>query len=223
MEIPLKGPKRNMKRPLILSIGQFRPEKAHDLQLEAYALALKQAESSSRSSNLKGILSSKLVLVGGCRNEVDKQRVADLKQKAQNMGILNQVEFHVNVPYSQIKDLLSQAIVGIHTMVDEHFGIGIVEYMAAGVVAVANNSGGPAADIIVPFRDETTGNLQATGYLASTAEEYASALVNVLCISEKEREKMCTIARSSIERFSEQNFDKSFANSLDRLLDTVRT
>ena len=86
MEIPLKGPKRNMKRPLILSIGQFRPEKAHDLQLEAYALALKQAESSSRSSNLKGILSSKLVLVGGCRNEVDKQRVADLKQKAQNMG-----------------------------------------------------------------------------------------------------------------------------------------
>jgi alpha-1,2-mannosyltransferase len=226
MEIPLKGAKRNTKQPVILSIGQFRPEKAHDLQLEAYALALKQAKSSSTSSrssssNLKGILCSKLVMVGGCRNEVDKQRVESLKQKAKEMEISNQVEFHVNVPYSQIKDLLSQALVGIHTMVDEHFGIGIVEYMAAGVVAVANNSGGPAADIIVPFRDEKTGNLQATGYLASTAEEYASALVNALCISDKEREKMCTIARSSIKRFSEQSFDKSFANTLDRILDTV--
>merc|ERR1712176_270814 len=144
------------------------------------------------------------------RSEGDKERVEELKQKAEDLGISDKVEFHVNVPYSKIKDFLSKAIVGIHTMVDEHFGIGIVEYMAAGVVAVANNSGGPAADIIVPFRDETTGNLQVTGYLASTAEEYASALVNVLCISEKEREKMCTIARSSIERFSEQNFDKSF-------------
>lgn len=216
VQIPLKGATRNVKKPLILSIGQFRPEKAHEVQLDAYALALKQAQSSP--STLKSILQSKLVMVGGCRNDADKQRVELLRRKAEALGIADHVEIHVNVPYSKIKDLLSQAVVGIHTMVDEHFGIGVVEYMAAGVVAVANNSGGPASDIIVPLRDEKTGSLQATGYLASTEDEYASALVNALCISEKEREKMCVAARSSIQRFSEQNFDESFANALDRIL-----
>ena len=35
----------------------------------------------------------------------------------------------------------------------EHFGIGIVEFMAAGVVPVAHDSGGPKFDIVTP--DET--------------------------------------------------------------------
>ncbi len=216
VQIPLKGAKRNVKKPVILSIGQFRPEKAHEVQLEAYALALKQAEGSP--ATLKSVLQSRLVLVGGCRNEGDAQRVEGLKRRAADLGIAANVEFHVNVPFSQIKDFLSQALVGIHTMVDEHFGIGVVEYMAAGVVALANNSGGPASDIIVPWRDARTGSLQATGYLASTTEEYASALVNALCISDKEREKMCTAARNAIERFSESSFDAAFANALSGIV-----
>ena len=36
-------------------------------------------------------------------------------------------------------------------MVDEHFGICVVEYMAAGAVAIANKSGGPMSDIVVPL------------------------------------------------------------------------
>jgi len=60
--------------------------------------------------------------------------------------------------------------------------------------------------------------LQATGYLASTTDEYASALVNALCISDKEREKMCTAARRSIERFSESSFDAAFANALNGIV-----
>jgi len=215
-QIPLKGPKRNAKKPVIVSIGQFRPEKAHEVQLEAYALALKQAEGSP--ATLKSVLQSRLVMVGGCRNEGDMRRVESLKRRAEELDISANVEFHVNVPFSQIKDFLSQALVGIHTMVDEHFGIGVVEYMAAGVVALANNSGGPASDIIVPFKDERTGSLQATGYLASTTDEYASALVNALCISDKEREKMCTAARRSIERFSESSFDAAFANALNGIV-----
>ena len=217
--IPLKSSKRSTKRPVIVSIGQFRPEKAHAMQLEAYALALKRAEGAP--ATLRPILESKLVLVGGCRTEADAARVRDLKEKAKDLGLgEDQVDFLVNVPYSTIKDLLSQAVVGIHTMVDEHFGIGVVEYMAAGVIAVANNSGGPAADIILPHRDERSGSLQATGYLASTVDEYASALVNALCISDREREKMCLAARASIERFSEKTFDESFANALERVLAT---
>lgn len=207
-EIPLKSGARNLKKPIILSIGQFRPEKDHALQIEAFALALRQAEGSG--SNLRAIAHSRLVLVGGCRTEEDARRVEGLRQMARDLGLSDQqCEFHVNVPYSKIKDLLSRAVVGIHTMVDEHFGIGVVEYMASGVIAVANNSGGPAADIIAPVHG------QATGYLASTAEEYASALVNALCISDREREKMQVAARTSIQRFSEKSFDDGFVGAMD--------
>jgi hypothetical protein len=39
------------------------------------------------------------------------------------------VEFVVNAPYPQILELLGRASVGLNTMVDEHFGINVVEFM----------------------------------------------------------------------------------------------
>lgn len=42
------------------------------------------------------------------------------------------IQFYKNAPYSQILDLLEQSVAGLNTMVDEHFGISVVEYMAAG-------------------------------------------------------------------------------------------
>ncbi len=42
------------------------------------------------------------------------------------------MEFCVNVPFADLLRLLSDAVAGLHTMVDEHFGISVVEYMAAG-------------------------------------------------------------------------------------------
>ena len=88
------------------------------------------------------------------------------------------MEFIVNAPYPLVLDWLSKASVGLSTMVDEHFGINIVEFMvsgvfsyfprlatvlilslsqAAGVIPVAHASGGPLKDIIVPFNGENTG------------------------------------------------------------------
>jgi len=42
------------------------------------------------------------------------------------------VEFCINVPFDELTSLLAGAVGGLHTMLDEHFGISIVEYMAAG-------------------------------------------------------------------------------------------
>lgn len=83
------------------------------------------------------------------------------------------MEFRTNVPFSELKDWLARSLAGIHTMWNEHFGIGVVEYMAAGVVTVANNSGGPRADIVVPVDG------QPTGFLASSEDEYADALKQI--------------------------------------------
>ena len=50
----------------------------------------------------------------------------------------------------ELLEYLSKAKVGVHTMWNEHFGIGVVEFMAAGVLTIAHNSGGPKLDIVVP-------------------------------------------------------------------------
>lgn len=102
----------------------------------------------------------KLVLLGGCRNAADEHRVDNLKQAAEKLGIQNVVLFEVNAPMDKLYHYLQHATCGIHTMRNEHFGIGIIEYMAAGLVPLAHNSGGPKLDIVGA----------GEGYLLETAE-----------------------------------------------------
>jgi alpha-1,2-mannosyltransferase len=45
------------------------------------------------------------------------------------LGRQSQVEFIVNASYGDILAWLARASVGLSTMVDEHFGINIVEFM----------------------------------------------------------------------------------------------
>lgn len=42
-----------------------------------------------------------------------------------------QVEFVVNAKFSELKEWLQRASVGLHTMWNEHFGICVVEYMVS--------------------------------------------------------------------------------------------
>jgi hypothetical protein len=42
-------------------------------------------------------------------------------------------------------------------MWNEHFGIGVVEYQAAGLISVVDDSGGPKYDIVVPIDGKPTG------------------------------------------------------------------
>lgn len=41
------------------------------------------------------------------------------------------MQFHVNVKYEQLKEIMKKTIIGLHTMEDEHFGITIVEMMVS--------------------------------------------------------------------------------------------
>lgn len=93
-------------------------------------------------------------------------------------------------------------------MWNEHFGIGVVEMMASGLITIAHNSGGPKADIIVPL--EHDGSI--TGFLASTEEEYADALLGAF--KDDPHSPNNTLIRSnariSAQRFSDDVFLKSF-------------
>lgn len=83
----------------------------------------------------------RLYLIGGCRHEADRARAAALRTLAATLDISDSVEFMVNAPFDDMLRALGGAAAGLHTMTDEHFGIGVVEYMAAGCVPVAHDSG----------------------------------------------------------------------------------
>lgn len=84
---------------------------------------------------------SRLKMVGSCRNAEDAARLAGLQQYATELGIAGNVDWVVNASYPELCSLLGGAVGGLHTMVDEHFGISVVEYMAAGAIPIAHNSG----------------------------------------------------------------------------------
>lgn len=83
-------------------------------------------------------------------------------------------------------------------MWNEHFGIGVVELLAAGVLTVAHDSGGPRSDIL---RADAAG--RPIGFAAVSAEEYASAMAAALNTRDT---VMQARARSAMEAFSEKQF-----------------
>lgn len=74
---------------------------------------------------------------------------------------------------------------------NEHFGIEIVEYMAAGLLTFANRSGGPLLDII-----ETSGpDGSQTGFMAEDDINYPNAIVNILYSTKEQNDVIRNAAR----------------------------
>lgn len=103
------------------------------------------------------------------------------------------MEFTVNAPFPEIRSLLGKASVGLSTMVDEHFGINVVEFMvsilcppfvsmgvsltlqcasqSAGLIPLVHASAGPLLDIVTPYDEQVTGEPDSvTAGLQSTAD-----------------------------------------------------
>jgi alpha-1,2-mannosyltransferase len=180
----------------------LRPEKDHPTQLRSFALLLKQHPDLVQP-NLR------LGLVGGARNDPDYARVESLRALAASLDIADRVEFHVNASYPDMLDLLRRATAGIHTMADEHFGISVVELMAAGVLPVAHASAGPLMDIVVPTPDG-----RPTGFLASDDASFMEGMRAILAMPEEARRKMRERARQhAVEAFNEDVFTKSWDES----------
>ncbi|CAM9145952.1 unnamed protein product [Phaeothamnion confervicola] len=113
---------RQHNSAVILSLAQFRPEKNHALQIEV------MRELKSRGA---AFAAARLVMVGGCRGAEDEAFVAELRRAAETAGVAESVEFVVGCDYVELRQRLAGANVGLHTMRDEHFGIGVVEMMVS--------------------------------------------------------------------------------------------
>ncbi|XP_039601162.1 GDP-Man:Man(3)GlcNAc(2)-PP-Dol alpha-1,2-mannosyltransferase isoform X2 [Polypterus senegalus] len=188
-----------------ISVGQFRPEKDHSLQIRAFCKFLKKIP--------EGPEHYYLILIGGCRNLEDEERVSHLKKLCEDLNIADNVEFKINIPFQELKRHLAEATIGLHTMWNEHFGIGIVECMAAGTITLAHDSGGPKMDIVVPYNGEKT------GFLADDEDSYAEAMKVIVSLSPEERQEIRRRARQSVSRFSDQEFEGSFLSASESLME----
>ncbi|CAO3645221.1 unnamed protein product [Mucor fragilis] len=188
--LPLRG-----RKSMIISVAQFRPEKDHSLQLKSLAKLFE------RYPQWKTTHPVELVLMGSSRNEGDAKRIDGLRKEAVDLGIHEFVRFEINASYDLLVSSLGMSKIGLHTMWNEHFGIGVVEYMAAGLIPVAHKSGGPKLDIVVEYDGKQT------GFLADTEDTFAECLNSALSLTEEEYEELAANARASAsDRFSEETF-----------------
>lgn len=207
-----------LARPLrprtVVSVAQFRPEKDHAMQIDAWAMLLSRARAAAFAHPFEPLKGALLVLVGGVRNAADEARVASLRTRAESSGVGGSVIFRIGVSVSEMHSLLGSAHVALHTMKDEHFGIAVVEAMAAGAVPVAHDSAGPRADIVVA---EEPG-APRPGFLASSVEGFADAMQEALCMPEERRLALAARARTAAAAFSEEVFAADLLAALAPIL-----
>lgn len=84
------------------------------------------------------IFQLKLVIIGSCRDKEDEERKKNIEDFTKHLSLENSVEIKANVPYHELIQHFRTASIGLHTMWNEHFGIGVVDMMAAGLITVAH-------------------------------------------------------------------------------------
>ncbi|KAI1769777.1 glycosyltransferase family 4 protein [Hypoxylon cercidicola] len=200
VEISEESEKKRQK--YIVYIAQFRPEKNHQLILQSFAEFVKTGTPSAKEA--------KLVLLGSVRDDNDSRRVYQLRLLVNELHIKDQVIFQLDAPWSEILQWLSKAFVGVNGMWNEHFGIGVVEYQAAGLISVVHNSGGPKLDIVTDVDGEPT------GFHATTTTEFAKGFEKAL--SHPNPLTVRRRARLSSKRFSEEEFVKKWLAEIEKLV-----
>jgi glycosyltransferase involved in cell wall biosynthesis len=115
-------------------------------------------------------------------------------------GLTQTVTLTPNASNEELIDAMSKSIMYFHTMIGEHFGVSIVEAMAAGLVPIVSAYGG-CSEII------------ASGYHYRTLEEAAQYIAkNAKIADDEKRIQMHDIAR----QFSPDNFRKAMKNYIEQ-------
>ncbi|KAF2272720.1 UDP-Glycosyltransferase/glycogen phosphorylase [Westerdykella ornata] len=202
------------RRRDIVYIAQFRPEKNHEMILRAFASFARPEIKASKDGG--GVIIGRrpvprLILIGNMRAS-DEMRVYTLRVLARELGVDEYVKFVPDAKWEAMVEYMAQSSVGVNGMWSEHFGIGVVEYQAAGLICVVHDSGGPKMDIVVDVEGEPT------GYHASSVEEYAAAFDKALSLPAEEALKMRLRARRSARRFSTQVFGEKWVRRMEELI-----
>jgi len=124
----------------------------------------------------------------------DESVLRSVLRSIKKFSLTNRVKALTNISKQDMKTILNSAKVYLHTTIEEHFGISIVEAMAMGCIPIVHNSGGVKEFVPEIYR---YGNLQDAARKIETATYEWTP--------EKAR-RMVEIAK----QFSESNFSTNF-------------
>jgi glycosyltransferase involved in cell wall biosynthesis len=141
-----------------------------------------------------------LRVVGNITSEYDWNYYLNLKKMVGDYELEDYVTIETNVNLKRLFSIMKSAKVYFHPMVGEHFGMSVVEAMAAGLIPVVPNVGGQTE--FVPLK-----------YHFSTIEEAAEKVSSAFYDSDLERVQIS----NSVNRFSVSNYISEFQRIIDNL------
>ena len=125
-----------------------------------------------------------------------------LKKMVIDLGLSDYITFEINASLDKLLSIIQESRVYFHPMIGEHFGIAVVEAMAAGLITVVPNEGG-----LTEFVPQE--------YQFNTVEHAAKIVAYVFNhLPKTERIKI----NSDINKFSNSQYIKSFQSILNELL-----
>ncbi len=187
------------KENLIVSVGRIERNKRFEDILQALAIIKRDHP---------GISEVKCMIMGF---EYDTEYLSKLKKTIVSLGLNNTVKIYLNVPRHQILENLAKAKIYVHSAPYEHFGISVVEAMAAGAIPIVKKGfNGPWIDIL----DQGKYGL---GY--ETPENLAHIIAKILVYNEQH---LASLRKRAIERAKQ--FDKTvFKQFLLRIIEKYFT
>ncbi len=175
--------REDRRKNYVVTVSKFTPKRhLHRIPLVA-----------SKTKNAKFI-------VTGVADEYSVETLRMLRKTIKACKVKDRVLLRPNIPRQKLINLLSKAKVYLHTMPFEHFGISIIEAMAAGCVPVVHRSGGPWLDILMEQQGEI-------GFSYETIEEAAQIIDLIIC-KEDLREKVSRNARKRAMNYDTVVFER---------------
>ncbi|HZB99542.1 MAG TPA: glycosyltransferase, partial [Nitrososphaeraceae archaeon] len=127
---------------------------------------------------------------------------SELKQMVVALGLTDYITFETNANLDKLLSVIGESIVYFHPKVGEHFGMAIVEAMAAGLTPVVPNEGGPTE--FVPRE-----------YLFNTIEQAAEIIKDIF--THLPKTERITVS-DDINKFSNSHYIDEFQTILNELL-----
>jgi alpha-1,2-mannosyltransferase len=174
----------NAREAKVLVVARFSPEK--------------QIESAIKVANLLGG-TIKFHIVGSL-TPANRPYFKMLQNMIETYGLREIVTLTPNASNEELIDAMSKSMIYFHTMIGEHFGVSIVEAMAAGLIPIVPSYGGCSEIVPSEYQYHTL----------QVAAEYIAKYAKIA--DDQKRIQMHEIAR----QFSPDNFRKSMKQYIEQ-------
>lgn len=184
--------KSDVRENLVVSCGRYSPEKNYEFIL--------------RVADRLRDKPVRFIIVGASSGRVSREYYAKL-ERLRRIKKLNNIELLRDLDFTKLLTLYGKAKIYLHGMRYEHFGISVVEAMAAGLVPIVHRSGGPWEDILKAQQGEY-------GFSYSDLNE-AAWIIEELLESEEMRKKVVASNLEWIPVFSSESYKKNILSIIE--------